>query len=71
MDEDALNTSIRQFLKTFGVSAQREIEKAVRDADSKGKLMTPSLPAKAVLTVDGIDLKFEIKRNIALGMSGS
>jgi Family of unknown function (DUF6494) len=70
MDEDALNTSIRQFLKTFGVSAQREIEKAVRDADSKGKLMKPSLPAKAVLTVDGIDLKFEIKRDIALGMSG-
>ncbi len=70
MDEDALNTSIRQFLKTFGVSAQREIEKAVRDADSKGKLMKPSLPAKAVLTVDGIDLKFEIKRDITLGMSG-
>jgi hypothetical protein len=70
MDEDALNTSIRQFLKTFGVSAQREIEKAVRDADSKGKLMKPSLPAKAVLTVGGIDLKFEIERDIALGMSG-
>ena len=70
MDEDALNTSIRQFLKTFGVSAQREIEKAVRDADSKGKLMMPSLPAKAVLTVGGIDLKFEIERDIALGMSG-
>jgi hypothetical protein len=66
MDEDALNTSIRQFLKTFGVSAQREIEKAVRDADSKGKLMMPSLPAKAVLTVGGIDLKFEIERDIAL-----
>ena len=70
MDEDALNTSIRQFLKTFGVSAQREIEKAVRDADSKGKLKMPTLPSKAVLTVDGIDLKFEIERDIALGMSG-
>jgi hypothetical protein len=66
MDEDALNTSIRQFLKTFGVTAQREIEKAVRDADSRGRLTTSSLPAKAVLTVDGIDLKFEIARDIAL-----
>jgi hypothetical protein len=66
MDEDTLNTSIRQFLKTFGVSAQREIEKAVRNADSQGKLTRPSLPAKAVLTVDGIDLKFEVKRDIAL-----
>jgi hypothetical protein len=66
MDEDALNTSIRQFLKTFGVSAQREIEKAVRDPDSKGKLTNPSLRAKAVLTVSGIDLRFEIERDIGL-----
>jgi hypothetical protein len=66
MDEDALNTSVRQFLKTFGVSAQREIEKAVRAADSKGQLTESSLPAKAVLTVGGIDLKFEIERDIAL-----
>src|SRR5262249_48111218 len=30
MNEDVFNTSIRKFLKTLGVSAQREIEKAVR-----------------------------------------
>ena len=30
MNEDVLNGSIRKFLKTLGVSAQREIEKAVR-----------------------------------------
>jgi hypothetical protein len=66
MDEDALNTSIRQFLKTFGVTAQREIEKAVRDAESKGKLTNHSLRAKAVLTVSDIDLKFEIERDIGL-----
>jgi hypothetical protein len=67
MDEEALNTSVRQFLKTFGISAQREIEKAVRDADSKGQLTCARLPAKAVLTVGGIDLTFEIEREIALG----
>jgi hypothetical protein len=66
MDEEALNTSVRRFLKTFGVSAQREIEKAVRDADSKGQLTEPRLPAKAVLTVGGIDLRFEIESDIAL-----
>ena len=38
MDEEALNTSVRKFLKTFGVTAQREIERAVRDAVSKGQL---------------------------------
>ena len=32
MNEDALNTSLRKFLKVVGVTSQREIEKAVRDA---------------------------------------
>ena len=56
-----------KFLKTFGVTAQREIEKAVRDAVLKGQLKdNPSLPAKAVVTVDGIDLRFEIESDIKL-----
>jgi hypothetical protein len=67
MDEEILNTSVRKFLKTFGVTAQREIEKAVRDAISKGQLRDrPSLPAKAVVTIDGINLKFEIEGAIEL-----
>jgi hypothetical protein len=32
MDEEALNQSIRQFLKHVGVHSQREIEKAVAAA---------------------------------------
>ena len=32
MDEEALNMSIRKFLKKVGITSQREIEKAVRDA---------------------------------------
>jgi enamine deaminase RidA (YjgF/YER057c/UK114 family) len=67
MDEEALNTSVRKFLKTFGVTAQREIEKAVRDAVAKGQLKdTARLPAKAVVTVGGVDLKFEIESEIEL-----
>ena len=38
MNEDALNTSIRKFLKEVGVTSQREIEKAVRDAVASGKI---------------------------------
>ena len=30
MNEDVFNTSVRKFLKRLGVTAQREIEKAVR-----------------------------------------
>jgi hypothetical protein len=66
MDEDALNTSVRKFLKKLGVTAQREIEKAVRNADAKGSLSGATLPAKAVVTVGGIDLKFEIDGDIEL-----
>ena len=67
MDEETLNTSVRKFLKTFGVTAQREIEKAVRHAVAKGELNDcPSLPARAVVTVDGINLKFEIESAIDL-----
>jgi hypothetical protein len=32
MNEEALNTSVRKFLKKLGVTAQREIEKTVREA---------------------------------------
>jgi PAS domain S-box-containing protein len=65
-DQDALNTSVRKFLKNLGVTAQPRIEKAVRDADAKGNLSGATLPAKAVVTVGGIDLKFEIDGDIDL-----
>jgi hypothetical protein len=32
MNEETFNMSIRKFLKTVGVTSQREIEKAVRGA---------------------------------------
>ena len=55
MNEDVFNTSIRKFLKTLGVSAQREIEKAVRDALATGKLKGhEKLPASATVTLGGI-----------------
>jgi Family of unknown function (DUF6494) len=54
MNEEALNTSLRKFLKTVGVTAQREIEKAVRDGVASGKLKgSEALPAKATITLEG------------------
>ncbi len=65
MNEDALNTSIRKFLKVVGVTSQREIEKAVRAAAEAGRLKAgAALPAKMVLTVDGVDLKYEVTGEI-------
>jgi hypothetical protein len=61
MNEDVLNASVRKFLKTVGVSSQREIEKAVRDAVASGRLKGgETLPAKMTLTVGGIGLAFSV-----------
>jgi Family of unknown function (DUF6494) len=67
MNEEALNTSVRKFLKKVGVTAQREIEKAVREAVSSGRLKgREALPAKAAINVEGIGLSFEIDGAIEL-----
>jgi hypothetical protein len=67
MNEEALNISVRKFLKKLGVTAQREIETAVRAAAASGRLQdSDRLPAKAVVTVGGIDLAFEIDGDIEL-----
>ena len=50
MDEEALNMSIRKFLKTVGVSSQREIEQAVAKAIAAGTLSgSETLPAAMTL----------------------
>jgi hypothetical protein len=65
MNEDALNASVRKFLKKLGVTAQREIETAVRDASAQGRLSgSKPLPAKAVVTLGGVDLRVEIDGDI-------
>ena len=67
MNEDALNGSIRKFLKTLGVSAQREIEKAVRKALADGKIKgNEKFAAKATVTVVGIGLAHEVSGEIEL-----
>jgi hypothetical protein len=67
MNEDVLNGSIRKFLKTLGVSAQREIEKAVRKALAEGKLRgNEKFPAKATVTIGAIALAHEISGEIEL-----
>jgi hypothetical protein len=67
MNEDVLNNSIRKFLKTVGVTSQREIERAVRDGISSGKLKgKETLPAKMTLTLGQVDLTFEVKGSIEL-----
>jgi hypothetical protein len=68
MNEDSFNNSLRGFLKKVGITSQREIEKAVRDALAAGKLKGhEKLPAKMVLTIGGVSLTHEISGEIELG----
>ncbi len=68
MNEDTFNTSMRKFLKTLGVGAQREIEKAVRQALADGGLKgNERLPAKATITIGGIKFTHEVDGTIELG----
>jgi hypothetical protein len=68
MNEDVFNTSLRGFLKKVGITSQREIERAVRDATEAGRLKgNEKLPAKMVLTVGGVNLTHEIAGEIELG----
>jgi hypothetical protein len=68
MNEEVFNTSLRKFLKQMGITSQREIEKAVRDAVASGRLKGhEKLPAKMVLTVGGVSLTHEISGEIELG----
>jgi hypothetical protein len=67
MNEDVFNGSIRKFLKALGVSAQREIEKAVRQALAEGKLKgNEKFPATGMITLGGIGLSHEVKGEVEL-----
>jgi hypothetical protein len=67
MNEDAFNMSVRKFLKKVGVTAQREIEQAVRAAAASGKLNGGTLPAKATFTIGGVSLTFDVAGEIETG----
>ena len=68
IDEDRLNVSIRKFLKVVGITSQREIEKAVRDAAESGALSgSGELPAKMTLSIPALGLEHVIDHEIDTG----
>jgi len=67
MNEDIFNMELRKFLKKVGVTSQREIEQAVREAIDAGKLKgNEKLKAKVTLSVGGLPLKHDIEGDISL-----
>jgi hypothetical protein len=68
MDEESFNISTRKFLKEVGVTSQREIEKAAREAIAAGRLRgDEKLDAKMTLTIGELGLTHEIDGHIHLG----
>jgi len=67
VDEEAFNMSVRKFLKKLGVTAQREIEQAVREQLEAGALQGDErLDARATITVHGLGQDVVVTGTIAL-----
>ncbi len=67
MNDESLNLTTRQFLKRFGVTAQREIERTIRARLDEGMLRgTERLPVRATLAIPGVLDELEITGEIAL-----
>ncbi len=68
MDDEAFNLSIRRFLKQFGVTAQRQIERAVADALAAGRLSgNEKLKATATLRLPSLEVETVVEDEILLG----
>ena len=66
MSEEAFNMSLRKFLKTVGVTSQREIEEAVRKAGGGNG----EVAVKVTLSCDALDLTHEVTGTIQLPGTG-
>jgi hypothetical protein len=67
VDEEVFNMSVRKFLKTLGVTAQREIELAVREQLEGGDLRgDETLDATATVTVAGLSRDVVVTGKISL-----
>lgn len=67
MDEDKFNIELRKFLKKLGITSQREIESAVREAVDKGTLKgNESLPVKATVTIEVLGMETVVDGSIRL-----
>jgi hypothetical protein len=68
VDEEVFNMSVRKFLKKLGVTAQREIELAIREQLESGALQgDETLAATATVTVDGLSRDVVVTGQISLG----
>ena len=67
MNEDRFNMDIRKFLKVVGVTSQREIETAVRDALAQGRPKENTLlKPKITLSIPELGVEHVVDGEIGL-----
>jgi hypothetical protein len=67
MDEERFNISLRRLLKQFGVTAQREVEKAVHAGLASGVLTGREvLQARISMVVEGLPTDISVEGPIDL-----
>ena len=67
MNEDRFNMDIHKFLKVVGVTSQREIETAVRDALANGRLMeSATLKPRVTLSIPELGVEHVVDGEIGM-----
>lgn len=67
MDEEVLQTSIRKFLRTVGVSSQRTIEEAISKSLQDGGINgADSLPMQMTLVIPSLDVRVTFEGELKL-----
>ncbi len=67
MDQEVFNASLRKFLKTVGVTSQREIEQAVAAMIQAGAIAgTETFPATMTLDIPGLKLHVTFSEDVKL-----
>ena len=67
MNEEAMNMSLRKFLKVVGVTSQQEIEKSIRAAVADARVKGgEKLQAQMVLTIGKVGLNHKVDGTIEL-----
>lgn len=67
MNEEKFNIEMRKFLKKVGITSQRVIEQAVRDAISEGKLKgDEDIKVGATLRIESLEVNQPIEGSISL-----
>ena len=67
MNEEKFNIELRKFLKKVGITSQREIEKAVRQAIDSGALRgDETMAVTATLEIPALNVRETINGEISL-----